>query len=534
MASKYHQKIKQVVKEADLPKALSEDLKKELESHFYEKEHDLRFSGLKGDEIEKQLSKDFGDEEFVAKHLNFVHKKSFYSFIKSLMKNENKPSIFNTVFLFILVFFLYQNTAWDMATQVQMANLNGGFRTFGEGGVINLGLFLILNFILILRLFKGGAISQKIVASILFIVMLGQIFYSYTLVTRSIIIWDDPANIPEHELVENADQYDEREEAEWIIFNNEKEGYSLNLPLSYFAFRSDGTSDLTKYFSPPNAFFEPKLGEIIAFGPAFSADKDRINVKVFDADNSLDKKENETWTNYYLRTQLEGKKYKLESRNGTGFFDENIVFDLGVDVILENEIQMRKNIWLFEGSNRLYAYLYDAQNPINREVLSGISHWVPVEKEKWVTYDNPNCPFAINLPDHWKIYNDDQKSRTLDYKTDCKFKGFGMANSISDLDFDLVEGTLDTYFKAQNLTLKLEGDTEWQGFPAKRLLFGSLVSKGAAFAMELEENKWLIFRYSSHYPLIDKILNSLEIRKKYIQNKIDLKFHVTFYLPIVN
>ncbi len=86
MASASHKKIRQILKEADLPKALSEDLKKELESHFYEKEHDLRFSGLRNESLEKKLSEDFGNESLVAKHLNFVHKKSFYSFVKSLMK----------------------------------------------------------------------------------------------------------------------------------------------------------------------------------------------------------------------------------------------------------------------------------------------------------------------------------------------------------------------------------------------------------------------------------------------------------------
>ena len=84
--SKYGPIIQKVLQDANLSTNLSEDLKKELESHFYEKEHDLRFSGLRDEEVENQLSKDFGDEKLVAANLMLVHKFSFFSFIKMYMK----------------------------------------------------------------------------------------------------------------------------------------------------------------------------------------------------------------------------------------------------------------------------------------------------------------------------------------------------------------------------------------------------------------------------------------------------------------
>lgn len=84
--SKYEPKIQKILQEANLPKSLSKDLRKELESYFYEKEQDLRFSGMKSDQIEKQIQKDFGDENVVGSTLKLVHALSFSSFLEFYMK----------------------------------------------------------------------------------------------------------------------------------------------------------------------------------------------------------------------------------------------------------------------------------------------------------------------------------------------------------------------------------------------------------------------------------------------------------------
>lgn len=86
MASRYHKKIQAVLKEADLSKKRSEDLRKELESYFYEKEMDLRFNGMKTKDIQISIQKDFGDEKLIGSTFQLVHKFSVHSFLKLYMK----------------------------------------------------------------------------------------------------------------------------------------------------------------------------------------------------------------------------------------------------------------------------------------------------------------------------------------------------------------------------------------------------------------------------------------------------------------
>lgn len=93
-----HKKIQNLLKSADLPKDLSEDLKKELESHFYEKEYDLSLSGLSSEEIEEIMHQDFGDEKSIGATLQLIHSQSL---IKTIMKKLLVPTL---ITLFILIF----------------------------------------------------------------------------------------------------------------------------------------------------------------------------------------------------------------------------------------------------------------------------------------------------------------------------------------------------------------------------------------------------------------------------------------------
>lgn len=520
MASAFHKKIQAILKEADLSKELTMDLKKELESHFYEKEHALRFSGLKDEEIGKKLIEDFGNDEILAKHLNFVHKKSFYSFIKSLMKNENKPSIFNSVFLFILLLFLYQNTLSDMHTSVVIAELSHYSGDFGytsdhenQFKFFILFLLLIGSFTLMIRLFRGGALSQKIVSTFLGIIILLQIGLTYSFATTDTVLYNSTFKSSQPDdltLIQDPYAYDEPEEAEWPIFINEQDGYQLNLPISYLAYRKDGTSDLAKNFSASSPRFEPKEGEIVAFGPAYSSDKERIDIEVFDTSNAPDKKENETLKGYYLRTQLGSKKYEIEEVNDNGFMsaEDSILFDTRVTKIsLEKSIKMRNNILIKEFANRLYVFLYDANNPIHQDILNFHLPSIPEGKTNTVTFDDPSCPFTLQIPDYWKTIYPTENNELKG----CKSLAFSFGN-YPHLRARLMEGNLNSYFKGQGFEVKRMGETEWQQIPSRRVLLEKEGEKEASFALELKPEKWLIFQYHPYDKQTEKILNSLHIK----------------------
>lgn len=493
-------KIKKILTSADLPKDLSEDLKKELESHFYEKERDLRLSGVSEKEVEQKVEEDFGDEEIVGSYFNFVHKKSFYSLIKALMQNKNKPSIFKTVLLFILLMLFYQNTVFDMATVLELtrggdlepfALLQNNFRMWV------LGLIFVLSFILVIRLFRGKFLAQKLIAIVLFIVICIEVGITYSLIETNVILPEASRVILDQELIENPQAYYDRNKMEWANFYNEADGYQLNLPQSYLVYRKDGSSDLIRYFFPNSRTgFKPEAGEIVAFGPAYADDQEMIDVQVFDTDNTPDKKEDETWLNYYLSTQLDGKKYAIqgENENGTISLEDNVLHAIRVtEVTLEEPMKMKHNLVLWQFSNRLYAFLYDAKNSAHQEILRGQSVHVPEGKMDWVTFDQPSCPFTINLPSDWGVLKQNPLSPFIDSSkgqevldlennfiplnqgTDCHFSGFGRSDFDLALSVDLVEGSpVEDYFKSKNLGVQLEGNTTWQDLPAKKILLETI------------------------------------------------------------
>ena len=503
-------KIKKIINAADLPKDLAEDLKKELESHFYEKERDLRLSGVSEEEVEQKVEEDFGDEEIVGSYFNFVHKKSFYSLIKTLMQNKNKPSIFYTVVLFIFLILFFQITIFDFGTAAQMS-AEGQFdefvaSTLNNYRIVALGFILVTSFVLIGRLYRGGALSQKVVSGLLFIVFLGEMGITYSFLNAL-----PEVPISDHELIQNPQAYYDQNDGEWINFYNEADGYQLNLPQSYLAYRKDGSSDLIKYFFPNSRTgFKPEAGEIVAFGPAYADDQEMIEVQVFDADNSPDKKEDETWLDYYSRTKLQNNFTQKEPVAVEGFFDDGTLITVpGVNrMYLSNPLKKRHTIFTKEYNDRFYVFLYDEQNKTHREILGvNIGAFTPEKKVKWVTFNESFCPFVIQIPDNW-------------YATEDKSAGF---DECLPLDFSYGEGRFDMHVKiaeTPNLSTRdfngskiiSMGETEWQGMPAYRFLLDRNAQGEAGFAVELKTNQWLIFQYQPQDKQVEKILNTLVIK----------------------
>lgn len=510
MPPSFHNKIQHILKSADLPKDLSEDLKKELESHFYEKERDLRLSGVSEEEVEQKVEEDFGDEEIVGSYFNFVHKKSFYSLIKTLMQNKNKPSIFYTVVLFIFLILFFQTILLDMATVLQLSadNVFDAFiaSEMNQFRMAALVLVFITSLTLVVRLYRGGEFSQKLVSVILSLLIFTEIGITYS------FLHSLPNNdISDEELIQNPEAYDESHEADWVNFYNENDGYQFNLPQSYLAYRKDGTSDLVKYFYPyAKVGFKPEEGEIVAFGPAYASDKEMIDVQVFDADNSPDKKEDETWIEYYSRTELQNNVIQKEPVAVEGFFDDGTLISVpGVNrIYLSTPLKKRQAIFTKEYNDRFYVFLYDDQNNIHREILGvNIEAFSPEKKMKWVTFNDIFCPFVIQIPDNW-------------YTTTNERADF---DECLPLDFSYGEGRFDMHVKiaeTPNLSVRdfngskiiSMGETEWQGMPAKRFLLDRNAQGEAGFAVELKSNQWLIFQYQPQDKQVEKILNTLVIK----------------------
>jgi len=93
-----HKKIQAIIDEAGLPSEQTDELRRELESHFYEKELDLELSGVPKTQIQSQLEADFGDQEVIASYFRWVHQRNIYSFIKTMFKK--------LIPLFIFILFL--------------------------------------------------------------------------------------------------------------------------------------------------------------------------------------------------------------------------------------------------------------------------------------------------------------------------------------------------------------------------------------------------------------------------------------------
>lgn len=514
MAFTFDKKINQILKEANLPKALSDDLRKELESYFYEKEQDLKSSGLKSDDIQKHLSQDFGDADMIGRTLQFVHKKSFYSFIKSLMKNQHKPYIFETTLLLTILYFLHRSILSDSAIRTTIASFYREFGFYNEDVRLISFLIILLALILVIRLYRGGEISQKIASMVLSIAIVGSFGYNYFSPEQSSLAYQNKINsISDQDLIENPEKFDESSEAYPIQFYNEKDGYSLSLPLSYMVFRQDGTSDLVKYFTFPKPIYTPEPGEIVAFGPAYSSDKERIDVKVFDLDNSPDKTADETWKDYYLRTQLKNRDYQIEPVELEGFFGNMPAQKLpNVHTVhLSKPLKIRQDILVQEYNNRLYTFLHNAKNPLHKEILGiGAGVHVPEEKINWITFDLPECPFTLKIPDYWEQGYIAENGEHIDMDK-CESPAF-VSEGYGLYTKNVKTQNLENYLESEKMEIIAIGEAEWEGLPAKRFLVKGDYDQQAGFAVETKKDQWLIFLW---YPdkLVEKVMNTLQIKQ---------------------
>lgn len=511
--------------EADLPPDQAEDLRRELESYFYEKELDLELSGVPIIQIQQHLEADFGDEAVVATYLKYVHKKSFYHFITSLMKNKFKPSIFETVVLFVIIFYLYQNFLISFR-QAHLLDFYGMARS----SIYVFPLLFLMNITLIIRLFLGKSVVQKAVAVLLFLILIPSIFQ-----TRMLLKTPTHVQVSDQEMLENYEDYDyfiNTGSFDSLGYRSEKYGYQFRIPEGWMAYMSDGSSAFWRHLNGNE--------DVQSFGPPYGSDSELIDVQVFDSQSAPDKEEGELWVDYYQRVYLKEKGIEysfnqdyLNSDSTQWSEEDQYSFENFYPGYLKLElvepVDMKQNIALYSFYNRLYVVYYNASNPVHDQIVSSPKDFfIPEGKMEWVAFDHSSCPFSLKIPITWipfviegDYYGSSYGGSSIDINgiQDCEFSGFDIVTGEMVIFEHLKDSAIGTYFEERDVEIVRSGETMWQDLPAKRLLLQ--MPKGwfmGGFSVEINPGEWIVFVYNvstAPYEVdsyILEVLSSLRIK----------------------
>ncbi len=516
MDSKFHKKIRRVVTGAQLTPELSRELSLELESYFYEKERDLQFKGVKPTAIEQQMEAEFGEEESIAKNFQRVHSHPFYSFIQSFMKDDTRPYLFENIFVFLLLLLVFHNFLWDM-------NLRLETNVWDDPLLISLVMLMVLlglGFLLAARMFLGKTQAQKTVGILLALITLGHGVFAFSLLDGTILPQNPFTTITDQDLIDDPEDYDEWDEAPWISYENETEGYTISLPMSYMAFYENG-SDLAKNLTGLEE-------EISSFGPAWASNASHIGIEVFDAYNATDKSQEETWSDYYIRTRLSDKAMTAEKD-----IEDNETFHAILSKItLKEELYMgdlRKDLLLVEKNNRLYSFLYTADDAIHQSILfgGGLGFFVPEDRIVWTRYANPACPYSLELPDYWGGFfgmGRFEELATIEDE-DCWLEGFRAPDGedqtvgVEWMKTTSIDDYIDFRFADREDTSILgQEDLTWQYLPARKVAIerlndlGEIEGRETVLLIQVQGNV-LAFTYHAGFPIEDHIIESIIVNK---------------------